>query len=127
MGFYQATRGLFPRSFKLRLLAICFLAVHLPLITCIVVSAITGLWQADTLVVILLATLDGTAAGIGAIHALLAPLTKATAMLRAVQSGERVEAVPPGGDDLVGRLLRGVAEAANETAARSERLTLAAE
>ncbi len=127
MRFYQATRILFPRSFELRLLAICFLAVHVPLITCVVVSAITWKWQADTLVIILLATLLGTAAGVSAIHALLSPLTKATAMLRAIQNGERVEAIPVGGEDLVGRLLCGVTEAANEAAARSERLTLEAE
>lgn len=127
MRFYRATRFLFPRSFELRLLTICFLAVHVPLIACIVISAITWRWQFDTLLVILLATLAGTAAGVGAIHALLSPLTRATAMLRAIQNGDRIVDVPVGGEDLVGRLLQGVTQAANDSAERSERLTYAAE
>jgi diguanylate cyclase (GGDEF)-like protein len=127
MRFYRATRFLFPRSFELRLLSICFLAVHVPLIACIVFSALTGKWPFDTLLVVLLATLAGTAAGVAAIHALLAPLKEATAMLGSIQQGERVDSIPVGGEDLVGRLLRGVSRAANESADRSERLTDAAE
>lgn len=127
MRFYQATRFLFPRSFELRLLTICFLAVHVPLIVCIIFSAVTWNWQWGALLVLLLATLAGTAAGVAAIHALLAPLVTATAMLRQIQKGERVEPVPIGGNDLVGRLLRGVTHAANDSADRSARLTIAAE
>jgi diguanylate cyclase (GGDEF)-like protein len=127
MRFYKATRFLFPRSFELRLLTICFLAVHVPLIACVVFSAVTGHWPLDTLVVVLVATLAGTVGGVAAIHALLSPLKHATAMLGAIQQGERVDVVPVGGDDLVGRLLRGVTKAANESADRSERLTDAAE
>jgi diguanylate cyclase (GGDEF)-like protein len=127
MRFYQATRFLFPRSFELRLLAICFLAVHVPLIVCVAVSAATGHWNSHTLLLVLGATLVGTIAGVAAIHALLSPLTQATAMLRHVQKGERVEGVPEGGNDLVGRLLRGVTQAASEAADRSDRLAFAAE
>jgi diguanylate cyclase (GGDEF)-like protein len=127
MRFYQATRFLFPRSFELRLLTICFLAVHVPLIASVVFCATTGQWPLGTLLVVLLATLAGTAGGVGAIHALLSPLKRATAMLGAIQQGERVASVPTGGDDLVGRLLRGVTQAANESADRSARLTDAAD
>lgn len=127
MRFYRATRFLFPHNFELRLLFICFLAVHVPLFACLVFSAITGDWHLGTLLVVLFATLAGTVAGVAAIHALLAPLQNATAMLRRIQDGERLEAVPIGGDDLVGRLLHGVAQAANESAERSERLTIQAE
>ncbi|VWX49663.1 GGDEF domain-containing protein [Novosphingobium sp. 9U] len=127
MRFYKATQFLFPRSFELRLLTICFLAVHVPLIACIAFSAATWHWQADTLLVILLATLLGTAGGVAAIHALLAPLTAATGMLRSIQKGERVDEIPVGGEDLVGRLLRGVTQAANDAADRSEELTIVAE
>jgi diguanylate cyclase (GGDEF)-like protein len=127
MRFYKATRFLFPHNFELRLLSICFLAVHVPLIGCVLASALTGHWAIGTLVLVLVGTLLGTAAGVAAIHALLSPLVEATAMLRQVQHGERVETVPEGGDDLVGRLLRGVAQAANEAADRSERLAYAAE
>jgi diguanylate cyclase (GGDEF)-like protein len=127
MRFYQATRFLFPRSFELRLLAICFVAVHVPLIACLIVAATTGHWNVQTLLLVLGATLVGAVSGIAAIHALLAPLIEATAMLREVQDGKRIEEIPTGGDDLVGRLLRGVTQAANESADRSERLAFAAE
>lgn len=127
MRFYQATRFMFPQSFELRLLTICFLAVHVPLIVCVAVSVATGHWDNQTLLLVLGATLVGTAGGVAAIHALLAPLTQATTMLRHIQMGERVEAIPEGGDDLVGRLLRGVTQAANEAADRSDRLAFAAE
>lgn len=127
MRFYKATTFLFPRNYEWRILAICFGAVHIPLIACIVLQAVTGHWQIATLITLLVATLIGTALGLAAIHALLAPVTQATAMLQAIQSGDRLDLVPQGADDLVGRLLRGVATAANETAARIERLTDAAE
>jgi diguanylate cyclase (GGDEF)-like protein len=48
-------------------------------------------------------------------------------MLAAIQNGERIVAVPEGGNDLVGRLLDGVTTAANDTAARIEQLVDAAE
>jgi diguanylate cyclase (GGDEF)-like protein len=127
MRFYRATQFLFPRSFELRLLAICFVAVHVPLIASVAVSALTWRWEMESLLVLLIATLLGTAGGVAAIHALLSPLTKATAMLCAIQEGARIDDVPAGGEDLVGRLLLGVTQAANEAAERSERLTHAAE
>lgn len=127
MRFYQATRFLFPHSFELRLLTICFLAVHVPLLVCVAASAATGDWQLGALLLVLVATLTATVAGVAAIQALLSPLVEATDMLRAIQNGQRIDKVPAGGDDLVGRLLRGVEQAANEAADRSERLTQAAE
>lgn len=127
MRFYKATTFLFPRSYERRVLFFCFCAVHLPLIACIAFQAITGEWQISTLVTLLAATLVGTALGLAAIHALLAPIGEATAMLAAIQNGERIVSVPQGGNDLVGRLLNGVTTTANDTAARIERLVEAAE
>jgi diguanylate cyclase (GGDEF)-like protein len=127
MRFYQVTRFVFPRSFELRLLTVCFLAVHLPLIACLIFSAVTWDWQFGTLAILLVATLVGTVVGVAAIHALLKPLGEATEMLRAIQRGDRVEHVPAGGEDLVGRLLRGVTQAANDVADRSEELIIVAE
>lgn len=127
MRFYTATAFLFPRSYERRLLLICFVAVHVPLLACVAFQAITGHWQVNTLVVLLIATLTGTGLGLAAIHALLSPIAAATAMLGAIQNGEPVAQVPVGGDDVVGRLMRGVAVAANESAMRIADLTLAAE
>jgi len=127
MRFYKATAFLFPRSYERRILFICFGAVHVPLIACIVLQAVTGKWEVLTLVTLLVATLAGTAMGLAAIHALLAPIGRATGMLAAIQNGERIALVPQGGDDLVGRLLHGVATAANESATRIEQLSDVAE
>jgi diguanylate cyclase (GGDEF)-like protein len=127
MRFYRATAFLFPHSYERRVLFFCFGAVHIPLIACIVLQAATGHWEVTTLVTLLVATLAGTGLGLAAIHALLAPIGAATGMLAAIQNGERIATVPAGGADLVGRLLRGVTTAANETAARIDQLVEAAE
>ncbi|EJL34094.1 GGDEF domain-containing protein [Novosphingobium sp. AP12] len=127
MRFYRATAFLFPRSYERRVLFFCFGAVHVPLLACIALQALTGHWEIGTLVTLLVATLVGTGLGLAAIHALLAPIGEATAMLAAIQNGERIVAVPEGGNDLVGRLLNGVTTAANDTAARIEQLVDAAE
>ncbi|MEJ2456931.1 MAG: hypothetical protein P8Y58_01795 [Novosphingobium sp.] len=72
-------------------------------------------------------TLISAGLALAAIRALLAPIKEATAMLEAVQTGDTPEEIPEGGDDLVGRLLRGVTTAANESTARIRRLANAAE
>lgn len=127
MYFYQATSFLFPRNFEWRVLFICFLAVHVPLIACVALQAVTGHWELTTLATLLVATLAGTALGLAAIRALLAPVAAATQMLLAVQNGERLGPVPQGGEDLVGRLLAGVSSAADESATRIESLVEAAQ
>lgn len=127
MRFYKATRFLFPRHFHLRLFTLCFGAVHLPLIAFCITEAVMREWDWRVFVPLLVATLTGTIAAISAVWALLAPVARATAMLRTLQRGQRIAEVPEGGPDLVGELLRGVARAAAETSARIERLTDAAE
>jgi diguanylate cyclase (GGDEF)-like protein len=127
MRFYRATAFLFPRSYERRVLFFCFGAVHVPLLACIVLQAVTGQWQLGTLLTLLIATLVGTGLGLAAIHALLAPITQATQMLAAIQTGENRAAIPQGGSDLVGRLFDGISTAANATASRIESLTDAAE
>jgi diguanylate cyclase (GGDEF)-like protein len=127
MRFYQATSFLFPRNFHLRLFTICFGAVHLPLIAFCLTELIVGRWDWSVFLPLLVATVVGSAAAIGAVWALLAPVTQATTLLRALQRGERIAGVPEGGADLIGELLRGVSGAAAETSARIERLSDAAE
>lgn len=127
MRFYQRTLFLFPRSFELRVFTVCFGAVHLPLVAFCVAQAVLQAWDWRLFLPLLGATLIGTGAAIAGLSALLAPIAHATALLRSVQRGERIEAVPAGGEDLVGALLRGVSKAAAETTARLERLADAAE
>ena len=127
MQFYLATRFLFPRHYERRLLLVCFLAVHLPLIACVAILSWRHDWDLPLLAVLLVATLVGTIGAIWSISALLAPVRHAVTLLQTVQRGEDVGAVPPGGDDIVGRLLQGVAHAASETTRRIDRLKDAAE
>ncbi len=118
MRFYNATTFLFRRHYEWRILFICFVAVHIPLIATISYQAVTGQWSLVTLLVLLAATLAGTGMGVLAIHALLSPIRQATTLLRAIQAGERPASIPTGHDDLVGRLLDGVIVAAEESSTR---------
>ncbi|WP_116090047.1 GGDEF domain-containing protein [Sphingomonas crusticola] len=126
MRFYHATRWVFPRSYHLRIFAICFGAVHLPIAVFCLAELVLGQWDWAVFLPLLGATLVGTGAAIVALHAMLAPIAHATDLLRTIQRGGRVPAVPVGGEDLVGELLTGVARASAATAARITTLTDAA-
>lgn len=127
MRFYLATRFLFPRHFHLRIFAICFAAVHLPLIAFVASQAAMGEWQWKVFVPLLLATLAGTLAAIYALGALLAPIRQASSMLRQVQDGKAITDIPAGGRDLAGELLDSVGLAALATNTRISQLRDAAE
>ncbi|MCJ2186547.1 GGDEF domain-containing protein [Novosphingobium beihaiensis] len=127
MRFYKATAFLFPNHYENRIILICSGAALIPLAACVAVQAASGQWDFTLLAIVLAATVTGTILAAAAIRALLAPLADAAALLQAVQAGETAGEIPEGGNDLVGRLLRGVATAANESAARIKRLTDAAE
>lgn len=127
MRFYLATRFLFPRHFHLRIFAICFAAVHLPLIAFIASQAVMGEWRWEEFVPLLLATLAGTVSAILALGALLAPIRQASAMLRQVQDGKAITDIPAGGRDLAGELLDSVGLAALATNTRISQLRDAAE
>jgi diguanylate cyclase (GGDEF)-like protein len=127
MRFYLATRFLFPRHFHLRIFAICFAAVHLPLIAFVVSQAMLGEWQWQVFVPLLIATLAGTVFAIYALGALLAPIRQASSMLRQVQDGKAVNDIPAGGRDLAGELLDSVGLAAIATNRRISQLRDAAE
>ncbi|MDG2535604.1 GGDEF domain-containing protein [Sphingomonas sp. HITSZ_GF] len=127
MRFYLATRFLFPRHFHLRIFAICFAAVHLPLISFVASQAAMGEWQWQVFVPLLLATLTGTGGAIVALGALLAPIRQASEMLRQVQHGKAITEIPAGGRDLAGELLDSVGLAALATNTRISQLRDAAE
>lgn len=118
MRFYNATRFLFPRSYESRIMLVCFGAVHIPLIAYSAAMAVWGSWDWSVFSVLLVATLAGTISGVLALSALLRPIRLATSMLDDVHSGLPPESLPPHGDDLVGRLFRAVATAAEKTAQR---------
>jgi diguanylate cyclase (GGDEF)-like protein len=115
MRFYEATRFLFPRSFRLRIFTICFFCTHLPLLAFIGFQIMVGGWRWEPFFVVLGATLVGTAGALASLGALLSPVARATQALRQVQFRQPVNQLPSGGDDLVGHLLEGVNKAAEAT------------
>jgi diguanylate cyclase (GGDEF)-like protein len=118
MRFYQATRGVFPRSYSARIFALCFASVHVPIIAFGAFEAWNGELRLDVALVLLVATVAGTAIAIGGLWGLLAPIRIATDQLRRMQEGERIEHVPTGGEDLAGVLLEAVGRAGLSTQAR---------
>jgi diguanylate cyclase (GGDEF)-like protein len=127
MRFYRATRFIFPRSYRLRIFAVCFGAVHVPLAVFCITQMSFGGWDWRLFSALLVATLMGTGIAIGALAALLAPIENAIGLLKGLQAGLPISMVPAGGDDLVGELLTAVATASAENARRIDRLKAAAE
>ncbi|MCJ2183072.1 GGDEF domain-containing protein [Novosphingobium sp. 1949] len=119
MRFYHATKFLFPHDYERRMAAIYFLSMLLPAAFSISYQFIFGVFSASATLAVLLGTMTGALGGLFAIHGLLSPLHKATAMLRAIQAGEQVTAIPSDEDDLVGQLLGAVAAQARCAEQRS--------
>ena len=74
MQFYLATSFIFPRSLRLRLFAVCFVATHLPLLCYIGWGAATGRLALAEVVMLTLATVAGTGLALYGIGALLSPI-----------------------------------------------------
>ena len=74
MQFYLATSFIFPRSLRLRLFAVCFVATHLPLLCYIGWGAATGRLALVEVVTLTLATVAGTGLALYGIGALLTPI-----------------------------------------------------
>ncbi|WP_066556146.1 GGDEF domain-containing protein [Croceicoccus bisphenolivorans] len=122
MRFYNATRFLFPHSYSLRVFAVCFASVHVPIIGFGLVEVALGEWQWSIFLPLLFATVLGTGVGIAGLHGLMAPLRLATRDLERLERGQLVQDVPEGGPDLAGKLLHAVARAARETVSRMDEL-----
>lgn len=122
MRFYKATSFLFPRHYPARMFALCFGAVHIPLITFLIFQAIRGEWHWGIFFALLIATVVGSAAAILGIWGLLAPMQEATRSLRALRDGDHSRPVPIGGPDMAGQLLESVAHAARSTAEKMDSL-----
>ena len=126
MRFYQASLFLFPRNYHLRIFAICFVGTHLPLISFIVWEWMAGPFQWKPTLILLAATLLGTGGALLALQWLLHPIVVATNALGELESRRPVTPLPPGGADLVGRLLARVNSAAKSTSSLIETLDDAA-
>lgn len=122
MRLYNATAFLFPRHYSLRMFALSFGAVHVPLITYLVIEALRGEWDWPIFLALLVATIIGSALAIVGIGGMLAPVSEATRGMRALRDGQALPDIPVGGPDLAGELLESVAHASRSTIERLDEL-----
>jgi diguanylate cyclase (GGDEF)-like protein len=123
MRFYLATSFIFPRSLRLRLFALCFVATHLPLIAYISWGFASGRIALAECVALTLATIVGTAIALLGIGALLTPIHTLAQTL----NGEETEPAPLSEvGDVIQALYAGVHRAANATRTRIDDLDVAA-
>ena len=123
MQFYLATSFIFPRSLRLRLFAVCFVATHLPLIGYCIWGAATGRIALIEFALLTLATVIGTVIALFGIGALLDPIHALAKALHAAD--EETPSLPQVGD-VIQTLSAGVHRAATATRSQMEDLSIAA-
>lgn len=109
MQVYRSLSKVFPRSFTAKVFFLAFCGTHVPLITLVSFVLWTGTDLADHLTVVLVvlaATLVGTGATLMALKAILRPIYKVEAAMRAFEEGEWIEPLPQDMDDELGRLMQ---------------------
>ncbi|MGC6401251.1 diguanylate cyclase domain-containing protein [Sphingomonas sp. FW199] len=126
MRFYRATRFLFPTSLRLRMFAICFVGTHVPLFALIGWEAWRGAIGWTPVIVVLIATLIGTAFSLTAINALLHPVRASARALRAMSDGKAAPLDQMDSRDLMGALIASVNRAATSAGERMRELGEAA-
>jgi diguanylate cyclase (GGDEF)-like protein len=125
MRFYLASSFLFPRSFRLRVFAICFVATHAPLLAYVGWGAATGRLALAEFLLLLFATVIGMGIALFGIGAMLAPIHVAQGALATLEQGGAVAPLPEGSEDVIGSLLGSVNRAASAAEARMRELDLA--
>lgn len=121
MHFYLATSFIFPRSLRLRLFTLCFVATHLPLIGYCGWGLATGRMALAEFIALTLATVVGTGIALVGIGALLNPIHTLADTLN-----HRDDAALPDVGDVIQTLYAGVHRAATTTRARMDDLHIAA-
>lgn len=122
MIFYNATRRVLPRHYAARMFALCFSAVHIPLLTFLTAQAVLGNWSWTLFFALLAATVVGSVLAIVGLAGMLRPVEVATQAMRALRDGRPTARIPVGGPDMAGELLETVAHAVRANAARFEAL-----
>lgn len=109
MSVYMALNRLFPNSFTAKVFFIAFLGTHVPLIA----ATAFLLWQQGGLgenmrlaIVLLLATLVGTAVTLASLHAMLKPLYRVGQAMRQFESNRTRTPLPEGLKDELGQVMR---------------------
>lgn len=123
MHFYLATSFIFPRSLRLRLFTLCFVATHLPLLGYLVWGLSTGRIALAEFVLLTLATILGTGVALMGIGALLNPIHALAETLHRADGDS--PALPEVGD-VIHTLYAGVQRVASVTRDRMDVLHQAA-
>ena len=111
MRFYALMQRVgWPRSYRGKILAICFLGTHVPLIALIAWLLSRGNVTDDLgiVLVVLVATLVGTAGALLGLAAMLAPISRATGALNAYAERRQRPDLPSNYCDSAGRLMASV-------------------
>lgn len=124
MNFYLATSFIFPRSLRMRIFFLCFVATHVPLLAYTVWGVSTGQITASAFWLLLGATLLGTALALLGIGALLAPIQKLAEALE--DGGDDGLHDLPAAQDLIQKLFKGVHRATRSTDKAMRELDVAA-
>lgn len=122
MHFYLATSFIFPRSLRLRLFTLCFIATHLPLLAYLGWGFASGRIALAEFVLLTLATVVGTGIALLGIGALLNPIH---ALAQTLHRDGEAPALPEVGD-VIHTLYAGVQRAASVTRERIDDLHQAA-
>ncbi|WP_395333512.1 GGDEF domain-containing protein [Novosphingobium sp. BL-8H] len=122
MQFYLATSFIFPRSLRLRLFTLCFVATHLPLIGYCIWGFSTGRIALAEFVLLTLATVAGTALALFGIGALLNPIHALAAALTNEEEPTPLNEV----GDVIQTLYAGVHRAATVASTQMKDLSIAA-
>ncbi|MCP1468872.1 diguanylate cyclase (GGDEF)-like protein [Sphingobium sp. OAS761] len=123
MHFYLATSFIFPRSLRLRLFTLCFLATHLPLLGYIGWGLATARIALPEFLALTLATVVGTGLALIGIGALLNPIH---ALAETLDQREETGTGLPDVGDVIHTLYAGVHRAASATRAHLDDLHVAA-
>ena len=115
MKFYDwMTRLPLPRYYLAKILAVCFVGVHIPMIGAVTYILLAAdIHLADTigiLVAMLVATLIGTVSSMAMLYYLLIPVSQAAGALRAYLEHRQIPSLPTRYNDEAGVLLANVQE-----------------
>jgi diguanylate cyclase (GGDEF)-like protein len=108
---YRLLDRVFPRSYNLKLFLVAFIGTHLPLLATLAFFTFDEHAGKDTVsivVVLLTATLIGTAITLTGLHFVLKPIETATEALKSYEAERTVRSLPVDHDDQAGQLLKSV-------------------
>lgn len=125
MQFYLATSFIFPRSLRMRLFTLCFVATHLPLLGYIGWGMATGRIALAESILLVLMTVGGTAIALAGIGALLNPIHALAETLHSADAADASPSLPEVGD-VIQTLYAGVHRVAASTQAQLNDLHVAA-